>query len=407
MTSLEISNALARSDFDAARLQRIDDWLQRYIDQGKFAGSSVLIARHGQPVYLKTAGLCSVAQNKAFSVDTIARIYSMTKPIVSAGLMLLVERGLLSLATPIDEFLPEFSGCQALIPGATAGDQLEAAAMPTVHQLLTHTAGFSYSFNSGVLSELYQQHQIDFNPGSGTLAQRTQDLAAMPLAFQPGSRWEYSVSIDVIGRIIEVVSGQTLQQFLTQEIFMPLGMADTGFSVNASQLERFADCYVKTEDDPLALIDPADNSAYHQSKVKCFSGGGGLVSTLSDYFRFLEMLRRGGELDGERVLAKRSVAFMRRNHLERDIADMGEGSFSEMSMQGVGFGLGGSVLREPALSGMPGSVGDYSWGGMASTFFWLDPVEQLSVIFFTQLIPSSSYQCRAELKALVHAALVD
>lgn len=407
MTSLDISTALARSDFDTARLQRITDWQQRYIDQGKFAGSSVLIARHGQPVYLSTTGQRSLAQHTPFTADTIARIYSMTKPIVTAGLMLLVERGLLPLAAPIDEFLPEFAQCQALTTGATAVDQLEPAATPTVHQLLTHTAGFTYSFNSGVLGELYQQQRIDFNPDTDTLAQRTKDLAAMPLAFQPGSRWEYSVSIDVIGRIIEVVSGQALDQFLAQEIFAPLAMADTGFSVSDAQLERFADCYVKTEQDSLTLMDPAHSSVFHASRVKCFSGGGGLLSTLSDYFRFLEMLRRGGELDGERLLARRTVDFMRRNHLNRDIADMGPTSFSEMSMQGVGFGLGGSVLREPALSGMPGSVGDYSWGGMASTFFWLDPVEQLSVIFFTQLIPSSSYKCRAELKALVHAALVD
>ncbi len=258
-----------------------------------------------------------------------------------------------------------------------------------------------------MLGSLYQQQHIDFNPDTASLEQRTKDLATMPLSFQPGSCWEYSVSIDVVGRIIEVVSGQSLDQFLAQEIFVPLGMSDTAFSVSDEQLDRFADCYVKTDDSPLTLMDAAQHTVFHTSRVKCFSGGGGLLSTLSDYFRFMEMLRRGGELDGVRLLAKRTVAFMWRNHLDRDIADMGPTSFSEMSMQGVGFGLGGSVLREPALSGMPGSVGDYSWGGMASTFFWLDPVEQLSVIFFTQLVPSSSYKCRAELKALVHAALVD
>ncbi len=404
---LAISSALAQTDFDPQRLQRISAWQQRYIEQGKLAGSSVFIARHGQPVYLNVVGQRSRAQNTPFSVDTITRIYSMTKPIVTVGLMLLVERGLLALNAPIDEFLPEFAHCQALIAGATAADQCETAATPTVHQLLTHTAGFSYGFNTGILGQAYQQQQINFNPNTAALAQRTQDLAALPLAFQPGSRWEYSVSIDVIGRIIEVVSGQSLEQFLHQEILAPLGMVDTGFSVCDAQIERLADCYVKTDADPLALIDPAQNSAYHVSRVQCFSGGGGLLSTLTDYFRFLEMLRRGGEYEGVRLLAKRTVAFMRRNHLSGDMADMGPSGFSELSMRGVGFGLGGSVLREPALSGMPGSVGDYSWGGMASTFFWLDPVEQLSVIFFTQLMPSSSYRCRAELKALVHAALLD
>ncbi|MGB0848452.1 MAG: serine hydrolase domain-containing protein [Thiolinea sp.] len=392
--------------FDTERLQRINRWMQRYIDEGKLAGSSVLLARHGEIVHLATAGQRSLAENQPFETDTIVRIYSMTKPVATVGIMQLVEKGLLHLDAPIDQYLPEFSACQALIPGAETAEQLERAPVPTVHQLLTHTAGFTYVFNSGVLGHLYQQHQIDFNPATGTLAQRTQDLAAMPLAFQPGSRWEYSVSIDVIGRIIEVVSGQPLDAFLAQEILLPLGMIDTGFSVSDSQLERYADCYVKTPDEALKLIDPAQNSAFHVAKVECFSAGGGLLSTLSDYFRFVEMLRRGGELDGVRILSPRTVAFMRRNHLAADIADMGPTSFSEMSTRGMGFGLGGSVLREPALTGMPGSVGDYSWGGMASTFFWTDPMEQLTVIFFTQLIPSSSYTCRAELKALVHGALV-
>lgn len=393
--------------FDAARLSRIQDWMQRYVDEGKFPGSSVLIARNGNIAWQATAGLRSVEQGLAYQPDTIVRIYSMTKPVTSVALMMLAERGLFHLDAPIDRYLPEFSDCHALIDGATRADQTEPAPPPTLHQLLTHTSGLSYGFNTGVLPQAYAERGIGFGPASGALEHAVKEAAQLPLAFQPGARWEYSIGIDIIGRIIEIVSGSTLDVFFQNEILGPLGMEDTGFTVPETKIGRFASCYTPVENNPLHLTDEPASSEYRAGKVTTFSGGGGLVSTLSDYFRFAEMLRLGGSLDDVRLLSPRTTAFMKTNHLAGDIASMGPKSFAEMPMDGIGFGIGGSVALDPARARSIGSVGDFSWGGMASTLFWIDPIEHLSVVFFTQLIPSNTYPNRPELKALVHAALVD
>ncbi len=404
---MEIISYPAALGFDKTRLSHIQNWMDRYVAERKFPGSSILIARNGKIVWLSSAGKRSVEQDLAFETDSIVRIYSMTKPVTSVALMMLAERGLFHLDAPIDRYLPEFSDCHALIEGATALDQVEPAPAPTIHQLLTHTSGLTYGFNTGVLSEAYTDREIGFGPASGPLEHAVKEAAALPLAFQPGSRWEYSIGIDVIGRIIEIVSGNTLDVFLQDEILGPLGMADTGFSVPDTKIGRFASCYTPVGDNPLHLVDRPENSNYRADKVTTFSGGGGLVSTLSDYFRFAEMLRLGGSLDGVRLLSPRTVTFMKSNHLTGDIASMGPKSFAEMPMDGVGFGIGGSIALNPARARSIGSVGDFSWGGMASTLFWIDPVEHLSVVFFTQLIPSNTYPNRPELKALVHAALVD
>ncbi len=393
--------------FDPTRLSHIQGWMERYVDEGKFPGSSILIARNGNIVWQATEGLRSVEQGLAYEPDTIVRIYSMTKPVTSVALMMLAERGLFHLDAPIDRYLPEFSDCHALIEGATRLDQTEPAPPPTIHQLLTHTSGMTYGFNTGVLSRAYADQGIGFDPASGPLEGAVKEAAQLPLAFQPGVRWEYSIGIDVIGRIIEVISGNTLDVFFQDEILGPLGMVDTGFEVPEIDIGRFASCYTPVENNPLHLIDEPPTSDFRAGKVTTFSGGGGLVSTLSDYFRFAEMLRLGGSLGDVRLLSPRTVAFMKTNHLAGDIASMGPKSFAEMPMDGVGFGIGGSVALNPARSRSIGSVGDFSWGGMASTLFWIDPIEHLSVVFFTQLIPSNIYPNRPELKALVHAALVD
>ena len=391
--------------FDAKRLARVDDWMDRNIELGRYTGSSVLIARHGEIAHLAYTGKASLAENRDYARDTIVRIFSMTKMITSVGFMMLMERGLLHLDAPVSQFLPEFSNMKALAEGAKGSDQLVDAPSPTMQQLLTHTSGMSYSFNPGMLGALYLQDKIDTGPMSGGLDNLCKRIAAMPLAFQPGTRWEYSVGIDVIGRVIEVLSGKSLDQFFDEEILGPLGMSDTHFALPENKRPRFADCHALTEKDPIADYDLASVSPYVGEDVETYSGGGGLVSTLDDYFRFGEMIRRGGELDGVRLLSPRTLAFMRRNHLPGDIASMGPSSFAEQPMTGIGFGIGGSVALDPGRSGILASVGDYAWGGMASTFFWTDPVEELSCIFFTQLVPSSSYPNRAELKSIVHGAL--
>lgn len=403
--------------FDPTRLNRITDWMQRYVDERKYAGSSLLVKHKGSEVYFNACGQRSVENDLPFQRDTIARIYSMTKPVTTVALMMLAERGLFHLDAQLSDFLPEFRNMQALIPGAERLDQTEDAPTPTLHQLLTHTSGLSYPFNPGVLPKAMDERDLMFKPNQGLLADRVTDLADFPLAFQPGTRWEYSVGIDVLGRVVEVVSGQSLDQFFAQEVFEPLGMQDTGFRVPPGAGGRFASLYTplagdamalnsaETGGDTLRLVDQAGDSPFEHTTT--FSGGGGLVGTVDDYSRFAEMLRNRGQGDGSRLLGPKTIDYMLRNHLPGDIASMGPKSFAEQPMEGTGFGLGGAVVLNPGRTRVPGSVGDFSWGGMASTFFWIDRENDLTTVFFTQLSPSSSYPSRAELKALVLGALID
>ena len=396
-----------RLGFDPDRLNRIQDWMARNVELGRYTGSSVLLARRGEIAAVLCDGQRSIANDKPYERDTIVRIYSMTKVITTMALMQFAERGLFHLDAPVSDFLPEFSDCQALIKGAISVDQVEAAPTPTLHQMLTHTSGLTYGFNTGILPEHYAEQKIDFGKRSVSNEVATKRLAKMPLAFQPGKRWEYSHGTDVIGRVVEVLAGKPLDQVFKEQILQPLGMGDTDFSVPPNKVDRFADCYLKAEHDPLYCNDKAESSEYLQANVQTFSGGGGLVSTLDDYYKFGEMMRQHGSLNGQRIIGSRTMKFMRRNHLPGDIASMGPSSFAENPMEGVGFGLGGSVVLNPALARTIGNEGEFGWGGMASTLFWHDPVEDLICVYFTQLVPSSSYPTRPELKALVHAALVD
>ena len=396
---------------DADRLGRIATWMQGYIDARRFAGASVLIAQGGNEVYYHQTGQRDLAAGAPWERDTVARIYSMTKPVTSVALMMLSERGLFHLDAPVSEFIPAFSDMQCLVPGATHIDQVAACATPTLHQLLTHTAGLSYPFNPGPLGEAMAEQNIVFGAGQGRLSDMCDTVAALPLAFAPGSRWEYSVAIDVLGRVVEVVSGKTLEQFFVDEIFDPLGMDETRFSVPTAARDRFAACYSSQEEGgfstgkiqpggtTLRLVDDPATSPFLNAEMH--SGGGGLVGTIDDYLKFTEMMRTGGA----GVISPKTLDFMMRNHLGGDIASMGPSSFAEQPMEGMGFGLGGAVVLDSGRARTPGHLGDFSWGGMASTFFWIDPVADLSVVFFTQLIPSSSYPARPQLKALVHGAM--
>ena len=403
--------------FDPTALTCIQNWMQRYIDQRKYAGSALLICQGGQEAFFSACGRRCIEKDLPFRRDSLVRIYSMTKPVTSVALMMLVERGLLHLDAPVSEFLLEFQTVQALVPGAVRMDQTEAAPTPTLHQLLTHTSGLSYPFNPGLLPEAMNTLDLIFSPDQGLLADRVKVLSTLPLAFKPGVRWEYSVGIDVIGRVIEIVSGLSLDCFLAEHVFDPLGMSETGFSVPTGAGDRFASLYTPLEGDAMALtaaktggetlrlVDCAGESPFESATT--FSGGGGLISTIDDFSRFAEMLRNKGTGNGVRLLGSRTIEFMIRNHLPGDIASMGPQSFAEQPMEGTGFGIGGAVILDPARVRCPGSVGDFGWGGMASTYFWVDEVNDFSAVFFTQLSPSSSYPSRAELKALVQGALVE
>ena len=376
----------------------------------------MLVSRRRQEVFFHATGLRDREGNRPFTRDTVARIYSMTKPVTSVAVMMLAERGLFHMDAPVSDFIPEFKDMHALVDGAERLDQTAPCATPTLHQLLTHTSGLSYGFNGGPLGEAMTKGKYGFQYPGGNLADMAARLAGLPLAFAPGTRWEYSEATSVLGRVVEVVSGQTLDAFFADQILGPLGMTDSGFRVPPHAADRFAACYSALEGEGLSLdlptgapvmklVDASEGSNYHNATM--FSGGGGMVGTIDDYLRFCEMLRLGGALDGARLLSPATCRFMMRNHLAGDIASMGPRSFAEQPMNGMGFGLGGAVVLDPGRARVPGNIGDFSWGGIASTFFWIDPVLEMTVLFFTQLTPSSAYPSRSELKALIHGALTE
>ena len=390
------------------RLELIQPWIQSYLDDGKLPGATVFVARHGKPVYCKSFGLRDLEAKQPMRTDTILRFYSMTKPITTVALLMLYEEGRFQLDDPVAAFIPAFKDLRVYVSGEGDDMVTEPLSAPvTLHHLLTHTSGLTYGFgNEGPIAELYQAQRTDFGNHDGPLESVVERLAKIPLQFQPWQRWNYGVSTDVLGRVVEVISGQPLDRFFKERIFDPLSMVDTGFAVPHDQLHRFAALYECTDADKLSLLEAPATSTMVDS-VETFSGGGGLASTLDDYFRFTEMLRCKGELDGERLLGRKTVEYMTCNHLPGDLADMGQPVFTETSYEGIGFGLGVSVMLNPARAKVMGSAGEFAWGGYASTAFWVDPVEDMTVIFLTQLIPSSAYPIRRELRVLTYQALID
>ncbi len=398
------------------RFKPIIDWQHEYVAAHKYPGSSILIQHGGEERFFSAVGLRDIEHRLPFERDTLVRLYSMTKPITSLAIMMLIERGLMRLDTPLDEILPEFSNPSALIGGAQHIEQCEPVRAPTVQELLTHTAGLSYAFNPGVLPEAMDKAELFFQPSQGQLKHMVARLAALPLAFRPGTRWEYSVSCDVLGHVVERISGCELDEFFQTEIFAPLGMENTKFKIEDTDLKSFSSLYIPDGLDSAFAVDrdaaPISGLALHDSRkasefssTTLFSGGGGLIGTIDDYARFLQLIRNRGKVGDSQLVQARTIDMMMQNHLPGDIASMGPTSFAEQPMHGMGFGLGGSVLLDSARAKLAGSAGDFSWGGIASTYFWIDPIRDLQVIFFTQLSPSSTYSSRAELKSLVSQIL--
>ena len=398
--------------FDPARLGRIRGWMEGYVAGGRFPFACTVIARHGEIAYCDFLGTLDLAAGTPYALDTIVRIYSMTKPITTVALLMLYEEGLLHLDDPIAAFLPGFAEPMVLRADAARLDQIvPARKAPTLHHLLTHTSGLVYGSAGGLLGDAYKAKGVNFGPAGGGLAAVVDRLGDLPLLFEPGSRWNYGVSVDVLGRVIEVVSGQSLDVFIQERILAPLAMTDTGFDVADKKLSRLAKLYGPgkngAQGDSMTERDGIEDSEFRAGRVDTLSGGGGLLSTAGDYLRFAEMLRQGGEYGGARLLGPRTVAMMTANHLPGDIADMGPKTWAETSFEGVGFGLGVWVMGNPARAGLSGSPGDFGWGGVASTVFWVDPVEDMTVLFLTQLSPSGTTPNRKELRALVYQALVD
>lgn len=390
-------------------LNRIPEHLKGYVDDGRIPGYLVLVARRGQPAYLNRYGLRDVEAHTPVEEDTIFRIYSMTKPITSVALMTLYERGLFQLDTPVSAFIPEFKHLEVF----ESGDAQQYHTTPvereiTIRDLLTHTAGFTYGFmNVHPVDALYRAQGVEGSSSKGSLHDMVQKLSTLPLLFSPGKRWSYSVATDVLGYLVELLSGQSLAAYFNDHIWEPLGMRDTAFAVADEDVPRLAANY-EYQKGGFRLIDSPTNSRY-RGQPTFLSGGGGLVSTASDYLKFLLMLRNRGVLNGERLLGRKTVELMTVNHLpgNADLSRMGQKVFSEMPFDGIGFGLGFSVTLDPVKAQILGSSGEYSWGGAASTTFWVDPVEDLIVIFLTQLMPSSSYPIRRELRVLTYQAVVE
>jgi CubicO group peptidase (beta-lactamase class C family) len=393
------------------RLARIAEHFQRYIDAGQLAGTLTLIARRGHVVYFEPQGHLEIERRRPMTPDAVFRIYSMTKPITSVGLMMLYEHGRFQLDDPVERFIPSWRDRRVFQGGnhpvfKTA--PVERAM--TIRDLLTHTSGLTYGFMERTnVDAAYRKLGVGDRARPGyTLRDMVETLADLPLEFSPGTRWNYSVATDVVGYLIEVMSGQPLDRYLREHVFEPLGMRDTGFAVSDAQLPRFTANYERQADGQLKLIDGPERTQYRD--VTFFSGGGGLVSTAHDYYRFTSMLRNRGELDGLRLLGRKTVELMTANHLpgDQDLSELALGGmFTETPYAGLGFGLGFSVMQSLARAHILGTPGEYAWGGAASTAFWIDPAEDLAVIFMTQLMPSSSYPLRRELRVLTYAALTD
>jgi CubicO group peptidase (beta-lactamase class C family) len=397
--------------FDPVRLARLDSHLARYVDSGRLPGWQFMVTRRGELVHHSTYGSADLEAGRPVEPGTIWRIYSMTKPVTSVAAMMLWEEGAFELTDEISRWMPAFAGVRVYDKGSALRPFTVPAVEPIrIWHLLTHTAGLSYGFmQTSVVDALYRAAGFDLVPRDLVdLATACDRWAALPLLFQPGTAWGYSVATDVLGRLVELVSGRSLDAFFRQRIFEPLGMTDTGWWVCDADAARLAGLYAP---DPKTgrAVRYDQLGRYATQKPPVLSGGAGLVSTAADYHRFTQMLLRRGELDGVRLLGPRTIALMTRNHLPGggDLGQLCTGGFAETILDGVGFGLGFGVVLDPTPSRLPGNAGEYYWGGVASTAFWVDPLDEITVLFFTQLLPSSSLPLRSQLRQLVYSALIE
>lgn len=396
--------------FDPSRLDRIGEVGRRYVDAGLLPNSVVQISDGTNVVYSDSYGMADVESKTPVSMDSIFRIFSMTKPITSIVLMQLYEEGKLLLEDPLEKYIPEFANPQVMTGGSDQAPITRPAMRSiTVKDVLTHTSGLTYGFfRQTALDARYRDNGLgDFSASDYNLAECMRRLAAQPLLFDPGTSWNYSMSTDVCGALIEVITGQTLAQAFAERIFEPLEMGETGFSVPASAADRFTSLYARNpQDGSLLRIDNAATSASLKPPA-LLSGGGGLMSTIGDYQKFCTMLLNEGTGNGQNIIGRRTLEYMTMNHLPggKLLNELGQSLFAEVAMDGMGFGLGFSIVEDPAANGNVCSPGEFAWGGAASTAFWIDPVEQITAIFMTQLLPSSTYPLRRELRSAVYQAI--
>lgn len=393
------------------KLDNIQRHLRRYVDNGALPGYACLVNRHGHEALFARHGLRDVERNLPIERDTLFRIYSMTKPITSVAMMTLYEQGAFQLDDPVDHYIPSWANLKVYAGGDPSTMRTKAPdRRMTIKDLMTHTSGLTYGFlHSHPVDALYRKHNIGGLALDNDLQNMIDALAELPLQFSPGTRWNYSVATDVLGYLIQQLSDQPLDEYIKERITEPLGMQDSHFQVPSDCIDRFAACYQKhPTDNRFTLLDSPTDSAFNK-RPTMLSGGGGMISTIDDYQRFASLLRNRGSHDGHPILGRKTMEYMTLNHLPGggDLASMGQSHFAETSFEGIGFGLGFSVVLNPATANVLDSRGEFAWGGAASTYFWVDPVEELTVIFMTQLMPSSAYPIRRELKTLVYQAIID
>ncbi|HEX6658147.1 MAG TPA: serine hydrolase domain-containing protein [Ilumatobacter sp.] len=408
--SLDVSHDPSELGFAPERLARIDAFFQRYVDAGQLPGWQIVLSRNGQLIHSSTAGMRDIEAGIPWTDDTLARIYSMTKPITSVAALMLYEEGAFELKDPVAKFIPSFADARVYRGGPALGLVTDPVTEPLqMWHLLTHMSGLTYGWHHRhVTDQLYRKAGFEWGAPEGmTLADCCDRWAELPLVFQPGTEWNYGVSTDVLGRVVEVLSGMTLDRFFDDRILAPLKMVDTGFFVRDDQVDRTARLYGPHPATGEAVINPLER--VERRLPDFLSGGGGLWGTAADYLRFCHMMLNGGELDGVRLLGTRTVDYMTRNHLPggADVETVGRPLSAETMYDGVGFGLGFAVTLDPVHNRVLGSAGEYAWGGAASTVFWCDPKEQIAAVFMTQLLPSGTLPIRTGLKRLVYQALID
>ena len=397
------SSTPERQGMSSERLDKVTELADSYVADGKVAGITVVVMRNGRIVHEYATGTFGVDNDTPIGADTILRIYSMSKPIVAVGLMQLYEQGHFNLRDPVSKYIPELADLKVLGPD---GELIEAREPPNMQQLLTHSAGFSYGFTTSPIDLKYRESGI-FNVK--TTDEFVAKVAELPLAFHPGDRWNYSIASDLVGVAIERISGQDRESYLQEHVFGPLDMRDSSFNVAPDKRNRLAqNHYWDKEKDQLAVFTGMPGNSVPAVDTTLYSGGGGLYSTTRDYVRFVEMLRSGGSLDGNRVLSPKTIEYMTINHL-LETGATGSGERPDVNLggfRGLGFGLGFGVVLDTAASGGVGSVGEYSWGGAAGTIFWIDPVEEMAVVAMIQLM-GSPWSLRHDLHVLSNAAITE
>jgi len=389
----------------AERLERISEVSKAYLADEKVAGIATMVSRNGKIIYAKAFGERGVDDSKTLKIDDLFRIYSMTKPIVAVAAMQLYEKGMFHLSDPISKFLPELAELSVMDEEGNLTPNQEPISM---QQLLTHTAGFSYGFSNSKVDQEYNKAELWTSRDSDDFIKR---VAALPLHYKPGERWHYSIAVDLTGVIVERLSGMGLDEYLQTHIFEPLGMVDTFFEVPKQKMSRFLpNHYYDYGEKSLKTVQETKekyNAMSNYEDVSMFSGGGGLVSTAMDYMLFMEALQNGGSLNGNRILGPKTLQYMIRNHLSGSIEQKGgagENPLDEASNNGFGFGLGFGLVTNSVNNSIIGSEGEYNWGGAAGTVFWIDPVENISVVSMIQLM-SSPWKLREDLKVAVYQAL--